>query len=737
MTNRGGHLWKGAAAILLAGWTGIGTLLGFVYETEYELIGTGDFDGNRWLDVVIVDKRTGKYRLGYQDAEGRFTWATYRASGARDISALATGRLLEANRDALVLTAADTNLVLIADASDPDVTTTTMPVPFEALGPSAVVAIDIGGAGNTPLDDLLVSSIYNDPTPDKLSLLRNRADQQFMLLSESEAKAFWLHANRVTLQPGGRPLVAALLTDKNGGSFRLEDLSSGKRVLVAEATGLCPGSDYVVGPFRPGPLADVVFYQRGTNAIRVGGLTDTGNGRLKLTISAPFDLGQPIKLAVAIPQERGAQLLVLFGKGESAEVYRFNAAGAPVPFQTLTPKSGDLWFGAVGLEKQFLLFAAFELMKFATHCQSYQATGATNAPGTRGNLASLADNDDWTIPDVHKRILEVATQEQVRTETDMRPYTNTIPGTTVKYVMLPIPSGEFSMGSGNAEAGRKTDEGPAHKVRVSPFWMGQCEVTWNEFDLVVWKNEDRENLTNRLKDEAANKLPDAVTGPTKPYTDMSFGMGRDRFPAVCMTQHAANKYCQWLAARTGHFYRLPTEAEWEYACRAGTSTAYSFGDDADQLADHAWFEQNSPQDDEFKYHRVGTKRPNPWGLYDMHGNVCEWCLDQYEADYAKFVGARQTDPWNRATLPYPHVVRGGCFDDEAARLRSAARRASNPAWKMRDPQFPKSIWWLTDAKFVGFRIVRPLLVPNAGQIQKYWTSGVQSEEAARIGTAAP
>ncbi|MGC8989755.1 MAG: formylglycine-generating enzyme family protein, partial [Verrucomicrobiia bacterium] len=182
-----------------------------------------------------------------------------------------------------------------------------------------------------------------------------------------------------------------------------------------------------------------------------------------------------------------------------------------------------------------------------------------------------------------------------------------------------------------------------------------------------------------------------------------------------------------LSAKTGHFYRLPTEAEWEYACRAGTTTAYYFGDDASKLAEYGWFEENSEENGDWKYHKVGKKKPNPWGLHDMHGNVWEWCLDQYEDNYEKFADTVHQDPWNRATKPYPHVVRGGSFDDEASRLRSAARRGSDPVWKMRDPQLPKSIWWFTDAKFVGFRIVRPLNVPPPEQLKAYWTSGVERD----------
>ncbi len=206
---------------------------------------------------------------------------------------------------------------------------------------------------------------------------------------------------------------------------------------------------------------------------------------------------------------------------------------------------------------------------------------------------------------------------------------------------------------------------------------------------------------------------------------MSFGMGKDGYPAIAMTQHAANKYCQWLSAKTGHFYRLPTEAEWEYACRAGTKTAFYFGNDPTKLPEYGWFEQNS----DFKYQKVGKKKPNAWGLYDMCGNVVEWVLDQYDPNYYR-VSAQQgtvTEPWNKATKPYPHSVRGGSWDDEASKCRSAARRGSDRAWKMQDPQLPKSIWYFSDAQFVGFRIVRPLKVPSAGELQKYWTSGVERD----------
>ena len=329
-------------------------------------------------------------------------------------------------------------------------------------------------------------------------------------------------------------------------------------------------------------------------------------------------------------------------------------------------------------------------------------------------------NEALTVAEIHKMILA---KLEVTNQKDMRSYTNTIPGTQVAFVMIPIPSGEFVIGSPSTEAGHKPDEGPVHPIKISPFWMGKCEVTWNEFELFMYPDEERKFKTTIATDPYVDKISDAVTRPTRPYVEMSFGMGKDGFPAISMTQHAANKYCQWLSAKTGQFYRLPTEAEWEYACRAGTTTAYSFGDDATILGEYAWYEKNS----DFKYQKVGKKKPNPWGLYDMHGNVSEWCLDQYQPNYDAVPGKMLEDPWLKATKPYPHVVRGGSWDDAPPKLRSAARRASDRVWKVQDPQLPKSVWYHTDAQFLGFRLVRPLKVPEPEELSKYWTSGVQKD----------
>jgi len=698
----------------------------FVSETEPELFATGDFDGNGRTDIVIFDRISGKYRLGYQKEDGTFNWIGHRLSGAKDISCIAVGKLLDPKKDALVFTAADLNMLAIADASDPAATPKPQPIELELLGPFGVAAIDIGGAGNNQLDDLVLASIYNDPDPHKIALLRNNDGKTFKVISQSVAKAQLKRANRITLKSGGPVCLAGMMVGDDGASFRIVDLSGGKESLLVEIGDLPAESDYVVMARGGDSLPAIVFYQRGEQNIRVHQLEKSGD-KLKAGEAKTFDLEKPIKLLVAVPKAEGAQLLAIFGKGESASVLALEGNEPPKAVQTIEVRSGDALFGAVAIESGFVLFSSPDYMKFSTLEQCYRLTGNNYTPGATEKLASLADNDDWTVPDIHKRIVETLEKEGVASAADMKPYTNAIPGSAVTYVMIPIPGGEFVMGSPENEKGRKPDEGPQHKVKISPFWIGKFEVTWNEYEIFMYPDDEKKLRESYPTDEKVNALSDGVTRPSKPYTEMSFGMGREGFPAISMTQHAANKYCQWLSAKTGHFYRLPTEAEWEYACRAGTTTAYYFGDDASKLSEYGWFEENSEENGDWKYHKVGKKKPNPWGLHDMHGNVWEWCLDQYEDNYEKFADTVHQDPWNKATKPYPHVVRGGSFDDEASRLRSAARRGSDPVWKMRDPQLPKSIWWFTDAKFVGFRIVRPLNVPPPEQLKAYWTSGVERD----------
>src|SRR5699024_5448468 len=299
------------------------------------------------------------------------------------------------------------------------------------------------------------------------------------------------------------------------------------------------------------------------------------------------------------------------------------------------------------------------------------------------------------------------------------PYEEKIPDSEQNIEMVPVEGGSFMMGSPEGEDGHKEDEGPQHEVKVDNFWMGKYEITWQQYDQFVEERID--NVSSPAGGEIEIEA-DAVSLPTPPYIDMSFGMGREGYPAINMTQYAAVMYAKWLTAETGHFYRLPTEAEWEYACRAGKGATYTYGDDAGQLEEYAWFEDNSDE----AYHKVGTKKPNSLGLYDIHGNVAEWTMDQYDADYyEQFEGKTADNPWLRPDELYPRSLRCGRWQGSPDELRCAARRGSKAKWKQLDPQLPKSLWWLTNAPFVGFRLVRPENPPPPEEIEKYWLEAIE------------
>ncbi|MGI9429800.1 MAG: SUMF1/EgtB/PvdO family nonheme iron enzyme [Bythopirellula sp.] len=342
--------------------------------------------------------------------------------------------------------------------------------------------------------------------------------------------------------------------------------------------------------------------------------------------------------------------------------------------------------------------------------------GAVLTPKARLWSHVSTPDDLELVRKIRTLIVETSGQRQPDPMTD---YTGKIQQTGITYRMTAIPGGRFLMGSPATEAHREISEGPQAEVALDPFWIGKYEVTWDEYEPYMITKFDREKHGARKDfDPAKHTMVDAVSGPTAPYMEMSFGMGQSGYPAISMTQHAASKYCQWLSAQTGHFYRLPTEAEWEYACRAGTTTAYSFGDDASQLDQYAWYYENSNE----KYQQVGTKQPNPWGLHDMHGNVREWTTDRFTVEYFTEISADRTNPYLRPANLYPRSVRGGGWDDDAEQLRSAHRRGSDRNWKQQDPQLPKSIWYHTDAQWLGFRIVRPKILPSAEEMYFYWNS---------------
>ncbi|CAH1001831.1 Formylglycine-generating enzyme [Neolewinella maritima] len=271
----------------------------------------------------------------------------------------------------------------------------------------------------------------------------------------------------------------------------------------------------------------------------------------------------------------------------------------------------------------------------------------------------------------------------------------TLPGTEIGFVMVAL------------EGGTHTIEG--REVRLSPFAISSHEVTHEAYRIF----QTRENDTPLAASDDWDA--DAWSRPSPPYLDLSYGMGtRGGYPQVNTTQQAALRYCEWLYEKTGRFFRLPTEAEWEYACLAGQEP-----DPAD-LPDLAWLLENGEE----TYHKTGQKVPNAWGLYDMLGNVSEWTLDEYYADYADRVTDGEADPWMRPDGKHARTVRGGSFDTPTAEASCRSRERSSPRWQARDPQIPKSKWWNVDSAFLGFRIVSPAVQPSPEEVRTFFAEAI-------------
>ncbi len=308
----------------------------------------------------------------------------------------------------------------------------------------------------------------------------------------------------------------------------------------------------------------------------------------------------------------------------------------------------------------------------------------------------------------------------------MVPYKAKIPGTDAEYEMVPIPGGTVTIGSPDDEAGRNKDEGPQFEVTVEPMWVGKREVSWAEYKQFMNLYDAFKGFqSNGMRKVTDDNKADAITAPTKLYEpDHTFEHGeRPEQAAVTMTQYAARQYTKWLSLMTGHFYHLPTEAQWEYAARAGTKTAYSFGDDAKQLDEYGWHKDNIEKEGQ---QDVGQRKPNPFGLYDMHGNVWEWTLDAYSPDGYGDRGGKKLGEWEAVAWPtkvFPRALRGGSWEFGAERARSAARLASHDDdWREFDPNLPLSPWWFTSdpARGVGFRLVRSLGWPDDKLREKVW-----------------
>jgi formylglycine-generating enzyme required for sulfatase activity len=239
----------------------------------------------------------------------------------------------------------------------------------------------------------------------------------------------------------------------------------------------------------------------------------------------------------------------------------------------------------------------------------------------------------------------------------LQPYVETLPGSVVKVSMVPVPAGSVTI--------------RGQKVAVKPFYIASTETPWEAFDVFIASGPPS------VPYDQTPFPPDAVARPSKSYILPDLGWGHHGYPAINLSYLSADMYCRWLAQKTGKKYRLPTEAEWELACRAGKSGPITLT--KAQLDKTAWYAGNSDK----LTHPVGKKQPNALKLFDMYGNVGEWATD----------------------LEGKPILCGGTFRDPAAAQSPTTRKRFVPKWQETDPQLPKSRWWLSDAPFCGFRVV--------------------------------
>ena len=309
----------------------------------------------------------------------------------------------------------------------------------------------------------------------------------------------------------------------------------------------------------------------------------------------------------------------------------------------------------------------------------------------RGKPHSMFPASSYSLP-----LLSFLLLSTLRTEAQSFPVDSVaIPGTSVSIAFVTLPGGTATVGEAKVP------------VVLSPFAISATEVTHESYRIF----QERENDTPLAATDDWDA--DAVSRPSPPYLDFTYGMGtRGGYPQVNTTQQAALRFCEWLYDKTGRFFRLPTEAEWEYACLAGRD-AYPATPEA------AWLYENGEE----TYHLTGQLEANPWGLYDMLGNVSEWTLDEYVEDYTDRV-RDQTDPWIRPDGKHSRTVRGGSYDTYTAEAGCRAREKSSPRWQARDPQIPKSKWWNVDSPFLGFRLVSPVAQPSEAEVHEFFAAAI-------------
>ena len=326
----------------------------------------------------------------------------------------------------------------------------------------------------------------------------------------------------------------------------------------------------------------------------------------------------------------------------------------------------------------------------------------------------------------HERNINFGTAEEETKEifdsatriTGFANFTEQIPGTSVSFNMIALSGGTFLMGSAKNEPYRNSDEGPVREVTVDKFYMAEVEVTWDEYLAFFGETRSEGRIDPRVVMARNSESVDAVSGPTPPYGQPDQGWGYGKKPAITMSYYAAEMYCKWLSLKTGKKYRLPTEAEWEYAARGGSTSPYffdgspkkftrdrwwnrTFGIDTARIASHVIYAENS----DFRTSSAENVLSNPFGIKNMLGNVMEYCSDWYAPDAYAQTSANVVNP-KGPDEGTEHVVRGGSYISDAKDIRCASRDYSRTEdWLKTDPQSPKSIWWLSNCTRIGFRVV--------------------------------
>jgi hypothetical protein len=313
-----------AKLLALFGSLVVSTGFAAVTETSEELQGTGDFNGDGRPDLVIADKLTGVYRLGYGQVDGSQSWSESRPSGIENISSLAIGRILDTNRDALAFTAPDANRINILDASDPAVPGQPTNAFLIALGPNRVVALDIGfGAGNTAHDDLFVTSLANNQaTPYFRTLLRSTG-MAFSDLLNAPLTAQALAADRVRLKTTGPVLAGVLLKTAPNLTFTATSLA-GLPADQATINDLPNANAFVFANFDGSLLNQFLFYQGGESNLSLRPAQEPAPGTFQFGTGATFGFNSALRQVVTVPGPSDTRLLIIFGQGETAGIYSFD-----------------------------------------------------------------------------------------------------------------------------------------------------------------------------------------------------------------------------------------------------------------------------------------------------------------------------------------------------------------------------------------------------------------------------